>query len=209
MSSDKQKRIIGVNSIWNDMYKEIPEKKERKISFVDSEMKTNTQTHCKCNIDRTYYCDLHDGSDYRNKKFFNLVKMYFTQYRMVDERVLIKYLEENMELVVFCIEQTTEALNRLERRKKELFEAELYECYVKKCVPRVVNMEDFDPKWDNIHLDLAAARKNKQSIKVSLIKEGSRGLDGSLEYNHIPYIKKLHNLLENAHEAMFLDFIVC
>ena len=212
MFSKKQMRINTANYLWrnlytNDSYTEIP-KKEKKISFVDSEMKTNVQTDCKCNIYESYYCDLHDGSDPRNKKFFNLIKNYFANPNMFDEGALIKFLEENIDLVVFCLEQVKDALNRLERRKKELFDSELYECYVKKCVPRVASMEDFDPKWDNVYLDLAAAKKQKQFTKVSLIKGGSRGLDGSFEYSHIPYIKRLHNLLENAHEAMFLEFIL-
>lgn len=206
--SPKKMKVIKANSDWYDLYEKIPEKKEKKISFVESEMKVNSQTECKCNFDGFLNCDLHDGSDFRNKKFYKLVQNYFANIKLFDENALIKYLEGNIELVAFCIEQVKEALNRLERRKKELFETELYECYIKKCMPRVVSMEDFDPKWDNIYLDLAASKKQTKHTKVSLVKGGSRGLDGSLEYDHIPYIKRLHNLLENAHEAMFLEFIL-
>ena len=89
-----------------------------------------------------------------------------------------------------------------------MFGMELYEFYVKKFIPRVVVLEDFDPKWDNIYLNLAATKKQSKNTKVSLVKGGSRGIDYSFDYNHIPYIKKLHSLLENAHEAMFLEFVL-
>ena len=205
--SVRKMRVIEANSLWNSLYT-VTEKKEKKISFVDCEMKANIQTECKCTIDGFLTCDLHDGSDPRNKKFYKLIMNYFAQFRFFNESTLSKYLEGNMELTAFCLEQTKDAINRLERRKKDLFELDIYEFYLKKCLPRVAKMEDFDPKWDNIHLDLAAAKKQKKSTKVSLIKSGSRGLDGSLEYDHIPYIKKLENLLENVHEAIFLEFIL-
>ena len=204
-------KVIKANHLWNLMYKDVlekKEKKEKKISFVNSDMKINIQTYCKCNIKEFSTCDLHDGSDPRKKKFYKMVENYFAQMKLFDEPTLIKYLDGNIELVVFCLEQTKEVVKRLERRKKELFESDIYEFYLKKCLPRLPIMEDFDPKWDNINLNLAAAKKQMKYSKVSLIKGGSRGLDGSLDYNHIPYIKNLQNLLENVYEAMFLEFIL-
>lgn len=203
----RKMRIIKVNSLWKILYTDLPKKKEKKISFVDFQMKSNVQTECKCNVDGFFSCELHDGSDPRKHKFFNLIKHYLARMELFNENIIIKYLND-INIVVFCLEQTREFFNRIERRKKELFEIELYECYLKKCTPRVVNMDDFDPKWDNIYLNLAAAKKQMIEIKVSLIKGGSRGLDGSLNYNHIPYIEKLHKLLENAYETMFLDFLL-
>lgn len=207
--SDKKMRVIKANLNWNDLYEELPiKKKEKKISFVESQMKVNIQTQCTCNLENFFNCELHDGSDPRNKKFHKLIENYFAHMRFFNESTLIKYLDENIELVVFCIKQIKNVMERLEIRKKEIFESELYECYVKKFISRVFVIDDFDPKWDNIKLDLEAAKKQMKNTKVSVIKNGSRGLNASLEYNHIPYIKRLHNLLENVHESMFLEFIL-
>jgi hypothetical protein len=206
------KNILAVNSIWRELYGGVElREKERKISFVDNEMKLVMQTECKCNSKEFLTCDLHDGSDPRNYRFFELIKNYFSNIRMFNEKVLIKQLYGNMDLVAFCLNETKDAIKRLEKRKQELFESDLYEFYVKKClknVPRVALIEDFDPKWDSIYLDLAAAKKQRKCTKISLIKGGARGIDVSFEYDHIPYIKKLHNLLENAYETLFLDFII-
>ena len=210
---NKTKNIQAINSMWNSRYEGVDrDLKERRVKFSDDEMKANSQCDCTCNTpSASLTCLLHDGSDVKNRLFYDLVVAYFSNYRTFSEKDVITQSRGDIDTVAFCLEGAKDALKRLEIRKQEMFESDLYDFYLKKTmqsVPRVALMDDYDPKWESLHWDVAAQRKQSKLPKVSLVKRGAGGVDGSLEYHHIPFIKNLEKLLENAHESMFLDFII-
>lgn len=210
---NKTKNIQAINSMWNSHYEGVDRVlKNRRVKFSDDEMKANAQCECICNTpSESLTCLLHDGSNAKNRLFYDLVVAYFSNYRTFSEKDVITQSKGDINNVVLYLEGAKDSLKRLEIRKQEIFESDLYDFYLKKTmqsVPRVALMDDYDPTWDSLHWNLAAQRKQSKLPKVSLIKGGAGGIDGSLEYHHIPFIKNLEKLLENAHESMFLEFII-
>ena len=220
--------IQVVNSVWNSRYKEDKEEKEekeekedlkmRRVTFLDDEMKANAQCECTCNTpSESLTCLLHDGSNPRKRVFYDMIVAYFSKYTTFCEKDVITQAGD-IDTIALCIEEAKDILKRLEKRKRDIFESDLYDFYIKKSlkkrlnkslesVPRVALMDDYDSKWDSLYWNMASKKKQIKCTKVSLVKGGARGVDATLEYNNIPFVKKLEKLLENAHESMFLDFI--
>jgi len=211
-------KIRDINATWKLNYGGIPRRKSpRKVSFAENEMKSNSTDKCKCNSDSWLVCQLHDNSDPRSAIFYEIVQKYFAKFQTFSEKDLLEELEKNVknvknvkrtkkveinDLLSFCLQATKDSIERLEKRKKELnkelFEDKLYDCYLKKrekSVPRIALSDYFDPKWDSPYFDAIAAKRQSKCVRVSVVKGGSRSTVGTLQYNHITFLKKLEELL--------------
>ncbi len=212
-----RKNIPVVNAMWNSVYGGV-EKKERSKCVSFSVEKNNTTDVCKCNIAESLTCNLHDGCSEMKHKYFKLISKYFANHIFFKETDIISHLNGNYDHIAYCLESAAENIERLKKRKKEMFKEELAECLSKQqdaAIPRVTMMDDYDPEWnkflsnwDNSLYDYASAKKQQKHVKVSLVKGGARGLDGSLSYNNIHFMEILVRLLENAQEIIFMDFIM-
>jgi hypothetical protein len=212
-----RKDIQFFNVMWKYDYGGV-EKKERSKRVSFSVEKNNTSDVCKCDNVESLTCNLHDGCSEIKHKYFKLISKYFANHLFFKERDIISHLNGNYDHIAYCLESAAENIERLKKRKKEMFKDELAECLSKQqdaAIPRVVMMDDYDPewnkflsKWDNSLYDYASAKKQQKHVKVSLIKGGARELDGSLLYNNIHKMERLIGLLENAQEIIFMDFIM-
>ncbi len=223
----KVDKIKEINTNWKLKHGGIVRRRTpKKVSFVESEMKSNSNDKCKCKSESWLMCQLHDNSNPKNAIFYEIVQKYFAKFQTYSEKDLLEQLEKNVkkvenvknvkkvententkntkntqinDLLSFCLKATKESIERLERRKKELnkelFEDKLYDCYIKKRKLRVAFSDDFDPKWDSAYLDAIAAKRQAKYVRVSVIKGGSRSIIGTLQYNHIVFLKKLEELL--------------
>ena len=181
------KVIKEINSKWKLNYGGILKRKSpKKVSFVESEMKSNSNDKCKCKSDSWLMCQLHDNSNPKNAIFYEIVQKYFAKFQIYSKKDLLEQLEKNVkkventkntkntqinDLLSFCLKATKESIERLERRKKELnkelFEDKLYDCYIKKrekTVPRVAFSDDFDPKWENFYIFLYLSKNCLNTI---------------------------------------------
>ncbi len=212
------KNMPTINAIWNSLYRDVDvEKKERKKCVSFTSEKVNTEDVCNCNTLEALSCNLHDGSREINHKYFKLIQKYFANHLFFKEKEIIAHLDGKYDIISACLKSTIENIERLKKRKREIFEEDLGIYLLKPLqnTPRVVMMEDYDPdwdkflaKWDNSLWDAASARKQQKFIKTSLIKGGARDLDGSLVYNNLQYMEKLVGLLENSQEIVFMDFLM-
>lgn len=203
--------MTQINNKWKRFYDEYDNGRVRKISFIDE--KINRIDVCSCDKKNSLSCAVHDGSNERNTQFFNLIKIYFAKLACFNENDVLNIgcfnendMMYNYDLISSFLQTTRDIITRLELRRRKIFEECLISC-LKKRFNSVHMSEDFDPqfiaRWDNSYLDMIAAKKQFQKIKISLIRGGSRDLNGTLEYGNIHVIKKLIRILENSQEQVF------
>ncbi len=102
---NKTKNIQAINSMWNSRYEGVDrDLKERRVKFSDDEMKANSQCDCTCNTpSASLTCLLHDGSDVKNRLFYDLVVAYFSNYRTFSEKDVITQSRGDIDTVAFLV----------------------------------------------------------------------------------------------------------
>jgi hypothetical protein len=146
---------------------------------------------------------VNDGTSYRCKLYYMLIKDYFNNKVKSPNDIVSKYIENDRQLLAYFFIQVIISLMKLRIIEKNISKTKF------KLTNIVVLTKDNDEeeaqlllKWDTILLKMIAFKKCYKEPSIGILRHGSRDFIGSLSILHIPYLCKLAIMLIKARKIV-------